>query len=105
MIQRGHKRWWFRLAAFTAVAVIAALALLVYSPWHRHDPLAAGVCPFCHFQHVPSEAASGELVCPAPSMPALWLAHSGLAIAVSWTALPSWFTRGPPASSSSALAA
>ncbi len=96
MISRGHSRWWFRLAALAAVVVIAALALLVYSPWHRHDPLATGVCPYCHFHHVPSEAAGGEAMAAPPPVPAVWLAHAAFSSRVGSAALPAALTRGPP---------
>lgn len=105
MISRRHSRWWFRLTALAAVVVIAALALLVYSPWHRHDPLAAGICPYCHFHHLPSEAAGGEAIAPPPPAAVVGLACAPVLSRTCLAVLPAAFTRGPPASLSNSPAA
>lgn len=95
MIQRGPTRFWFRLAAFAAVAVLLALALLVYSPWHQDDRLSGKVCPFCHFQHLPA-LAEGGAVYLLPEVLAIWLALALISIRIASPVLPAATTRGPP---------
>lgn len=58
---------WKPLAALLCGAILLALSIIVYSPLHRDDPQAGGVCPFCQFLSLSSEPAQGQVPFEVPT--------------------------------------
>jgi hypothetical protein len=88
---------WRRLLAASCALVLLALALYVYSPLHRDDPIAGRACPFCFFQHLNAEPAVVAVMLPAPASSA-WMAARVAApqARVLWRRIP--LGRAPPSS-------
>jgi hypothetical protein len=84
------------VAAVLSALILLSLSIIVYSPLHQDDPQqAAGVCPFCQFQHMAAEPGSQQTsLCV--SMVIVQLLDVATPAAISQFAHSSHLGRAPP---------
>lgn len=85
-----------RAAGLGLAAGLLLLSVLVYSPWHRHDPLAGQACSLCHFGHLSSPEPTHQVQLPAPTFQA-WLHLEQQPQLVRSADLDCEYGRAPPA--------
>jgi len=77
--------------------ILLAVSIVVYSPLHRDDPQAGGVCPFCYFQNLGFELAQSQIHFDVPA-PVVWYqAETPPASYSRWIEYPH-LGRAPPSS-------
>ncbi|MCS7315049.1 MAG: hypothetical protein RMI94_05280 [Bryobacterales bacterium] len=85
-----------RFVGAALIVILLALAGLLYSPWHRHNPAARQACVFSTFESSPTLEA-GEHVQIQPVLWVIWLPQTGPPVCPQAPCFKPHCERAPPA--------
>jgi hypothetical protein len=85
----------FALWAVFVAASLLWLAIFVYSPLHKDDPISTSFCPFCKFEKLTAEPAAPLYLVDFSTL-VVWFLVAARPIARSVPVQRMWFGRAPP---------
>ncbi len=89
-------RWSGRLTSAALILIVLALAVLLYSPWHRHSPAARQACIFSPIEAAPSLEAAAHIHIE-PLLGVLWIRFARTLVSLRQPDVQEHPERAPPA--------